>query len=276
MSEQQTPKPKSKTANLPSQRLPAPSLFVGPPSRNASNLSIARPPPTTKDQAWQSGQKQSSSAEASPVQAKGRDRAQTTSSSDSWPQQYRAGGYSTRPLKPRPSKAAVDAQWVDLQSTLADIELSAAGTAQIFGPAHAAALEDLRKAQIALAKAWEPGADASIEQSKDADEEKNSGKGDGKDTAAKDKQADKPKGRNQRESENGQDADRGHGEADLTAAAARTKANEEYFLKIKSGVQDVVAKLETVSNAMRRVEVESREIWGEGESLASVDSKGAE
>lgn len=69
--------------------------------------------------------------------------------------------------------------------------------------------------------------------------------------------------------------DKMDGEADLSAAAARRAANEKYFAQVKSGVQDVVAKLDAVSKAMRSVEMESREIWGEGDSMISAETRRA-
>src|SRR5277367_5432359 len=50
--------------------------------------------------------------------------------------------------------ARTDALWAEMQATLAEVELSAARGTHFFGPEHSAALEELRKAQIALAQAW--------------------------------------------------------------------------------------------------------------------------
>jgi len=45
------------------------------------------------------------------------------------------------------------------------------------------------------------------------------------------------------------------------------------FQRVNEGVLDVVAKLEDVAVAMRAVEQESRDIWGDSDSaLASVNS----
>lgn len=52
--------------------------------------------------------------------------------------------------------------------------------------------------------------------------------------------------------------------ADLEAAEQRRKESDAYFQKVKGGVDEVVTKLESVSRAMRHVEMESREIWGDG------------
>lgn len=54
-------------------------------------------------------------------------------------------------------------------------------------------------------------------------------------------------------------------DADLDAAERRRTESDAYFQKVKQGVADVVRRLEGVSMAMRDVEMESREIWGEGE-----------
>ena len=44
------------------------------------------------------------------------------------------------------------------------------------------------------------------------------------------------------------------------------EANDKYFQRVNEGVLDVVAKLEEVASAMKAVEQESRDIWGETES----------
>ncbi|GAB7342046.1 hypothetical protein MBLNU457_g0330t1 [Dothideomycetes sp. NU457] len=253
---QSSPKAKAPTANVPSQRLPAPSLFVAPPSHNANYNDIAIGPKDNDPSSPQSTTL-SSQISNSPTSNRNRPRANTASTSDSQFDRSRrrssvlpAGGRSQRP---RPSKAQINTQWADLQNTLQDIELSA-GQTHVFGPSHAEALRDLREAQIALAKAWGPGPDDVppahvIEKAKDVKDVK-----DGKDAEkGKDKKKEEQRG----------------GEQDLSDAAARREANEKYFALVKRGVQDVVAKLDRVGSAMGKVEIESREIWNDGDSVES-------
>jgi len=251
----QTPtKAKAPTANVPSQRLPAPSLFVAPPSHNANYNDLALGP---KDNDPSSPQSTilSSQISNSPASTRNRNRANTASTTDSQYDRSRRrssvlppGG---RTQRPRPSKAQINTQWADLQNTLQDIELSA-GQTHVFGPSHAEALRDLREAQIALAKAWGPGPDDIppahvVEKAKDV------------------------KG-NEKSKEKKKEEQRG-GEQDLSDAAARREANEKYFALVKRGVEDVVAKLDRVGSAMEKVELESREIWSEGDSLASGEAE---
>ena len=68
-------------------------------------------------------------------------------------------------------------------------------------------------------------------------------------------------------------------EHDILLAKKRREANDRYFQKVNAGVLDVVAKLEEVAKAMKGVEMESREIWGEpnsasGDSLESASVTG--
>ncbi|KAH6620919.1 hypothetical protein B0J18DRAFT_491267 [Chaetomium sp. MPI-SDFR-AT-0129] len=52
-------------------------------------------------------------------------------------------------------------------------------------------------------------------------------------------------------------------EVDLLLARKRREANDRYFQRVNQGVLDVVAKLEDVAIAMRAVEQESKELWGD-------------
>ena len=56
-------------------------------------------------------------------------------------------------------------------------------------------------------------------------------------------------------------------EVDILLARRRREANDRYFQRVNQGVLDVVAKLEDVAVAMRAVEQESKDIWGESESV---------
>lgn len=56
-------------------------------------------------------------------------------------------------------------------------------------------------------------------------------------------------------------------ERDILLARRRREANDRYFSRVEDGVRDVVAKLEEVALAMRAVEQETRDVWGD-ESMA--------
>ncbi|KAK3943570.1 hypothetical protein QBC46DRAFT_377424 [Diplogelasinospora grovesii] len=55
-------------------------------------------------------------------------------------------------------------------------------------------------------------------------------------------------------------------EVDILLARKRREANDRYFQRVNQGVLDVVAKLEEVAIAMRAVEQESKDIWGDGDA----------
>lgn len=147
----------------------------------------------------------------------------------------------------------MDALWAKMQLTLEEVELSALGSTHIFGTAHNAALEELRDAQIALAKAWGRG---------EADEEfeaMDAAWANDQDTMGT--------------AEEGQNLDGGggggvDGEQENTEAKRRREANDKFFKKVNDGVVDVVGKLDGVAAAMAKVEKESREIW---DDQATVD-----
>ena len=137
----------------------------------------------------------------------------------------------------------MDALWAKMQLTLEEVELSALGSTHIFGTAHNTALEELRDAQIALAKAWGRGeADEEFE-AMDAAWETD------QDTVGT--------------AEGGRNWDGGgvDGEQENAEAKRRRQANDKFFKKVNDGVVDVVGKLDGVAAAMAKVEKESREIW---------------
>ena len=180
-----------------------------------------------------------------------------------------------------------DALWAEMQSTLEEVELSAANGTHVFGPEHSKALEELRAAQIGLAQAWARSeADDAVES---ADKES---KGLGSRTAGgmlgsegrsvlDTLGTDGAKGStvasgSLRPGSSGAAAPQRRGsrleeetEADILLARRRREANDKYFQRVNGGVLDVVAKLEEVAVAMRAVEQESRDIWGEDESDAT-------
>lgn len=139
-----------------------------------------------------------------------------------------------------------------MQATLADVELSASRGTHFFGAAHSAALDDLRNAQVELAKAWARG------ESDDTPGETGRRRGE---TAS-----DADSGASPGTSLRSPDDDGPMADNDIEAARKRREANDRYFYKIQKGVLDVVDKLEGVAQAMGKVERESREVWASSES----------
>ncbi len=136
-----------------------------------------------------------------------------------------------------------------MQATLAEVELSAFSSTHVFGSAHSAALEELREAQIALAKAWGRGEHEEEDVAEALDAEKGKGKEEGmKDAGVEGSEEE---------------------ESDIIEARRRREANERFFSRVGEGVVDVVGKLEEVAKAMAKVERESREIWSGSDSVDS-------
>lgn len=185
-----------------------------------------------------------------------------------------------------------DALWAEMQATLEEVELSASGGTHVFGPEHDRKLAELRAAQIKLAQAWARGeAEDSIETTAAKNELPNlrgslgeigisaGGTGLGPTMSA-------TSGRVAAEGTEGAKSTAGTGsvrpgssgtgrerlgarleeetERDILLARNRREANDRYFSKIDQGVKDVVEKLEEVAIAMRAVEEETRNIWGDG------------
>ena len=211
-------------------RPPPPSLFLGPPSYNASNISLD--PISTQTRA--------------PLL-----RSRSTRAPENIPTLGR-----TRAAQPQPGTQAegdrTDALWAEMQATLAEVEISALSSTHVFGAAHSTALEELREAQIGLAVAWGRG---------EADEEGEAGR-DGGIQGSKAKEEEK-------EGEAADPEDDGR-ERDIEEARRRREANERFFKKVGEGVADVVGKLEDVAKAMAKVERESREIWNDGDGVESA------
>lgn len=242
-----------------SNRLPPPALFQGPPSHNASNISLSVPP-VTSTLATPSG------SQPPPLQrnrsTQGKEGAEYRSS----PSPFRAR---------RPSKNDIDgsdAIWQEMQSALSEVELSAVTNEHVFGEKHAEALEDLRMKQLKLAQAWARS---------EADDEV---VGSSRNTADGDSPArhqDPAEGTSPEITANEQ-APKGapissrmldeETEKDIILARKRREANDRYFDRVNQGVLDVVAKLEEVSQAMRTVERESKDIWSDSESMTTPPS----
>lgn len=143
-----------------------------------------------------------------------------------------------------------------MQNTLAEVELSAEKTNHLFSGEHAQALEELRTAQLALAQAWQRNEnDADPLESSKQDQGVKSG------PSAAANAPDAGGAIKGMEEET---------EADILMARKRREANDRYFQRVNAGVLDVVAKLEDVALAMRKVEKESRDIWSETESVLST------
>lgn len=163
--------------------------------------------------------------------------------------------------RPRRGTAVLDAHWAALQSTLSDIELSAASSAHVFNSNHAKALEELRAAQVELARAWgqTDAEDVSTVPSPDLRMNKENG-------AKKDEDKQHHSNHHKDQEKQAEQNERKFSTAttlDLTSAARRREASDKYFAAVKGGVADVVRKLDGVADAMREVEMQSRDIWGD-------------
>lgn len=244
-----------------SQRLPPPSLFQGPPSRNASHISLALP-----------------GASPSELHAPSQPRASRIppASSFAGPLPITSGGrpptgFNTSPRTQRAGAGAnnadrADALWAEMQNTLAEVELSAMNSSHVFGASHAKALEDLRTSQLSLAQAW---AKSEADEMGDAKTDLNFSS-----TGAEvsiGPSLGSPKIQQVKKGDKERDAKRDleeETERDILLARKRREANDRYFQQVNNGVLHVVGKLEEVAAAMRRVERESREIWSESDSGA--------
>lgn len=181
-------------------------------------------------------------------------------------------------LSRRPSKNDVDgsdAIWQEMQSALSEVELSAVNSEHVFGEKHAEALEDLRMKQLKLAQAWARSeADDEV-----VDSSRNTADGDNAarhQASAEETHTDVPLDQNEtvREGLSHRMLDR-ETEKDIILARKRREANDRYFDRVNQGVLDVVAKLEEVSQAMRTVERESKDIWSDTESVTTADPSSA-
>ncbi|KAG8160292.1 hypothetical protein KVR01_009828 [Diaporthe batatas] len=202
-----------------------------------------------------------------------------------------AGGLNLPPIQTtrRESTRATDrtdALWAEMQATLEEVELSASGGTRVFGPEHDRKLGELRAAQIALAQAWARSeADEAIETSigpgtaserggagaeSKTDGTTAGGAGAGIDGAARSAgtASVRPGSAGIGAERLGQKLEE-ETEIDIKFARKRREANDRYFQRVNQGVLDVVAKLEDVATAMRAVEQESKDVWGEMESVPS-------
>ena len=276
----QSPKTRAKL-----HREPPPSLFLGPPSQNASYVSLpgvtAAPNPSNLNPT------------RAPLIRQRSQRMPPRNATLDGPQESAAGTSLQRPpargedSEVRKQADRTDALWAEMQSTLEEVELSVANGTHVFGPAHSKALEELRAAQIGLAQAWARSeADDAVEsadrESKALGSKATAGMlgSEGKsvlDTLGTDgvRGSTIASGSGRPGSSGAAAAERmgskleEETEADILLARRRREANDKYFQRVNGGVLDVVAKLEEVANAMKAVEQESRDIWGETESDAT-------
>lgn len=258
-----TPSGGPSLARTRSTRDPPPALFLHP-SPAASHVSIPPPGPST--------------IPPLPRQTQGHQR--DVSLTVSGPS---VGRPTIKPQESHRSADRTDALWAEMQATLEEVELSASGGTHVFGPDHDRKLGELRTAQIALAQAWArseaddaigPGhrdvslAGEDVRNLKGTFLGERGKTGDGTDAARSTAGTGSA-----RPGSSANGAERlgakleEETEADILLARKRREANDEYFQRVNQGVIDVVARLEEVAVAMRAVEQESKDIWGENESV---------
>jgi len=176
--------------------------------------------------------------------------------------------------------ADLDAQWIEMQNTLGEVERSgASGGASVFSSSHALALEDLRNAQIALAQAWARTEAEDVDADGDiTDTGKTGGAAGG---TANVLAGDRMEGTKQKTNESGSARNKDgrtkleeETENDIALARKRRAANDRYFERVNKGVVDVVDKLEAVARKMRGVEMESKEIWGSDDTFETDSMTG--
>lgn len=234
-----------------SQRVPPPALFQGPPSHNASNLSLQPPNPATV----------ASGGDQPPPNIPPLHRSRSS------PKPLDAPRLSPF-LSRSQSKGEVDgsdALWEEMQSALSDVEVSATVRGHVFGEKHSEALENLRMKHLQLAQTW--------------------GRDDTEDEAGDSKAAVAKPPSLRKESRAGGDAPGEtddptknldeETEKDIQLARERREANDRYFDRVNSSVLDVVAKLEDIAQAMRTMETESKDIWSEDDSLSTATQSSA-
>ena len=267
----QSPKQKGKQI-----RDPPPSLFLGPPSQNASHVSLPSVAPVPASNAGLAPSRQPLIRQISQISQMRIPRMNMDGGGDVVP------GPSLGPI-PRQQQETenkkqadrTDALWAEMQSTLEEVELSAVNGTHVFGPDHSKALEGLRTAQIELAHAW---ARSEADDVVEGTERESKGLGRGltlsEGRSALDTLGSTGSGSGRPGSSSGNAPAGGVGheleeetEADVLLARRRREANDRYFQRVNDGVLDVVAKLEEVAKAMKKVEQESRDIWGESDSV---------
>lgn len=280
------PNKPSPTSNTKPSRLPAPSLFVGPPSRNTSQLSVSRQlaPDAPHGKLSRDPVPRQRSALSRPFE-----------SADSPSEEPDKKQDSNSRLR-KDSEKETEARWREMQSTLNEVELTAQSSTHVFGESHAKALDALRDAQIALAYAWGRGneesgmlnsvsLDNTISQFSMDGERRQSAT----DAAGGDSRRTRPRADTQAsmstvlsdESVRSDDTAReskvqmeDETAEDIRRASERRGKNEEYFRMVEKSVGDVVGKLDIVAEAMRGVEAESRSLWSGSSVTGSSEQSG--
>jgi len=282
------PNKPSPTANTKPSRLPAPSLFVGPPSCNTSQLSVSRQlaPDASHGKASRDPVTRQRSALSRPFE-----------SADNPSEEPDKKQESDSRLR-KDSEKETEARWREMQSTLNEVELTAQSSTHVFGESHAKALDALRDAQIALAYAWGRGnedsdmldsvsLDNTISQlSMDGERRQSAtgsvgGQGESRRMRPRaDTQASMStvlsdesvrSDDTARESKVNMEDETAE---DIRRASERRGKNEEYFRMVEKSVGDVVGKLEIVAEAMRGVEAESRSLWSGSSVTGSSEQSG--
>lgn len=274
-----------KITKTQTNRLPAPALFVGPPSHNASNTSLheTRAPTKTPLVRQRSLLSPDSKRPLPPNASNDGEHLSPVSTNSAAPFQRRQRQQSLAADAEASSRA--EAIWAEMQNTLEEVELSAirGPGMTVFGSEHSRALEELRKAQIELAKAWARSEEDELSpEQRDQQQQQQQKKKKSQDNKATDLQ---PK--NLANPRDGAGAGKGdklfdknkleeETEKDIELSRKRREENDRYFEKVNKGVQEVVVRLEEVAKAMRGVESESKEIWShasdETESVTTAPS----
>ena len=238
-------RPKSNISRTNTHRLPPPALFQGPPSKNASHVSLALPGGGDRS----GGEPEHSHRITRPSRV---------------PEAASFSGPSLRQPAAEADGNRAENLWAEMQKTLADVEVSALNTSHVFGASHAKALEDLRMAQLSLAQTWAKS-EADELHEHDHDDLVDSANATIGKIEAKSASPNKPRRGNANANAaftNNKNLEE-ETERDIQLARKRREANDRYFQQVNRGVLDVVSKLDEVAGAMRRVERESRDIWDE-------------
>ncbi|KAL4999568.1 hypothetical protein BDV10DRAFT_164542 [Aspergillus recurvatus] len=228
-----------------SQRLPPPALFQGPPSHNASNLSLQPPVPTV----------------VAPGGVQAGSQIPLLHRRRSSPKPLDAPGLSPF-LSRTQSRGEVDgsdALWEEMQSALSDVEVSAAVRGHVFGEKHSEALEDLRMKHLRLAQAW----------GRDETESDGVGRNAAMAKPPSLRRESRPAADMPGEADESPRNLDEETEKDIQLARERREANDRYFERVNHSVLDVVAKLEDIAQALRTMEAESKDIWSEDDSLST-------
>ncbi|KAF1976118.1 hypothetical protein BU23DRAFT_61066 [Bimuria novae-zelandiae CBS 107.79] len=272
----------NKASKVPS-RLPAPALFVGPPSHNASATSLllsgtaadksSRAPLTRQHSLLSPDGKRPPPLTTSPSGYDGDPLSLTSSNPNAPFVRHQKQQNATADAE---ASSRAEAIWAEMQNTLEEVELSAikGPGMTVFGSEHRRALEELRSAQIDLAKAWARSEAEEVDQSSED-------RGTAADGSAADllnipeRQIEKlGVGSPKTGSSQGDTFEKSkleeETEKDIELSRKRREANDRYFEKVNRGVLEVVNKLEEVAKAMKTVESESKEIWSDNQSAETA------